>query len=151
MVVQLSGVEERQQLAWKDVFRRRNYTLYDCKYPFRIASETVLRNNKAYKQPSRFARVPHDPLAELLYNQTSAYFGVEFEYDYFMDWLNNLPPRERSARTVVFGVGLNPSAMNMVARLRRQGAMVVSTPNLAGDFAVRDVRDLERIITSWGV
>lgn len=146
VVVDLLDDAERREASWKDVFRQRDYLLYDNKYPFRMAAEMVLRQNKQYRQRSRFQTTPTRQYADFLYQQSSEFLGVNFETDYFVDWVDHLSVHERQQSIVVFGLGHHPGARHMLRCLRKMGAVVVSPPEGQGDHRFSAVRDLEKFL-----
>lgn len=146
MVVTFERQLARLEADWKQVFRRQNFLIYDHKYPFRMAAETVLRQNKHYQQPSRFRDCPTGDLTERLYNETVRLFGQQFDTNYFLDWMENLSSSDRKQPIVVFGVDQTSSAQALRSHLRRMGGMVVGPPLSDSDYIVHTTRDLEKFV-----
>lgn len=145
--------QHRQESEWKEVLRRQDYMLYDNLYPFRMAAQAVMRQNKQYRQPSRFRNMSKEPYTEFLYEQTSRYFGPNFETNYFVDWAENLPSRDRQP-IVVFGLRghsgrRTEGTETLLTQLRRMGAMVLSPPGAGGDYIMHSTRDLENFVKDF--
>jgi hypothetical protein len=135
----------RTMHEWRAAILRQNYVVYDHRYPFRLAAEQILRQNKQYQQPSRFRHVPVDKFIDAIMQSTSRYFGADFDVDYFLDWVCNMSPEQHVDRNIaVFGID-DPHS-DMLYRLRRMGAMVISPPNVGGDFIMHTVSDLNRFL-----
>lgn len=145
MVVTFARDQNRLEADWKQVFRRQNFLIYDHKYPFRIAAETVLRQNKHYQQSSRYRRIPTADYTDYLYRETVRFFGQPFETEYFLDWVENLSSSDRKKAIVVFGVDCRSSQL-LRSNLRRMGGMVVGPPLSDSDYVIHDTRDLEKFV-----
>jgi len=138
-----------EEKAWRNVFRSHGYQVYDHVYPFRLAAKMVLRQDaRNRRQPSDFSQMDHETLALKLNAWTTHFMGVNFVFEYFIDWFKHLPVHQQG-KVVICGLGQDPSSTAALRPLRSMGAVVVSRPPLPGDIHAHSTRSLEDVIRSF--
>ena len=146
LIIVIDDQQKSKEREWKALFQLNKYRIYDVKYPIRIGCETILRRNKGYKFPTRFHTVDLNRFVDFMHDKTYEFFGVDFEFDYFMDWFMSQPEADRDKPTVIFGSGCHPGSAKMLNCLKFMGAMVVGADSPFTSYPVKTYKDMESFI-----